>query len=168
MRRALAGGVLAGIVLVPGAAHADPVVPDPQRYVYSIDLGGSTQTLRSEKHAGGKTEVTINSDVLFDFDKATLTATAKKTLDGMTGKLGTAKGPIRVDGYTDSKGSGAYNRKLSERRADAVRTYLAGKLTGKTLSAKGHGEAGPIAPNTRNGEDDPAGRAKNRRVTIRY
>jgi len=174
---ALTAGVLAGAVLAPGAAHADPVIPGPQQYVTSItpqefvkdiNLDGSVEPLKTEKHSGGKTSVTINSDVLFDFDKATLTAAAKTTLDGMTGKLGKAKGAIRVDGYTDSKGSNSYNLDLSKRRADAVRAYLAGKLSGKTLSATGHGEADPVAPNTKGGKDNPDGRAKNRRVTIRY
>lgn len=173
----LTAGVLAGAALVPGAAHADPVVPDPQQFVYSIapqdhvydiNIDDSTQTLKTEKHVGGKTAVTINSDVLFDFDKATLTAAAKKTLDGVAGRLGKAEGAIRVDGYTDSKGGDAYNLSLSKRRAAAVRTYLAGKLSGKTIRAAGHGEANPVAPNTRNGKDDPDGRAKNRRVTLRF
>lgn len=182
MRRAMGAaavtaGVLAGTVIAPGAAHADPVVPDPQRfvysiapqdYVYTINLDDSTQTLKSEKHSGGKTSVTINADVLFAFNRATLTASAKKTLDGMTGKLGKAKGAIRVDGYTDAKGGNAYNLRLSKRRAAAVRTYLAGKLSGRTIRAAGHGEAHPIAPNTKNGRDNPEGRQKNRRVTIRY
>ena len=179
MRRAACTAALTVGVLTlgPGAAHADPVVPDPQQYVYSsapqdyvytIDLDDSTETLKTEKHVGGKTAVTISSDVLFAFDKATLTDTAEKTLDGLIAKLGKAKGAIRVDGYTDAKGADGYNLKLSKRRAAAVRTYLAGKLSGRTLRATGHGEANPIAPNTKNRKDDPDGRAKNRRVTIRY
>ena len=178
MRRITGAVALAAVLpaLAPGAAHADPVVPDPQRFVYSIapqnhvhtiDLGDSTQTLKTEKHSGGRTSVTINSDVLFAFDEATLTAAAKKTLGAMTAELGKATGTIRVDGYTDSKGSGGYNLKLSKRRAAAVRAYLAGRLSGRTISAKGHGAANPIAPNEKNGKDNPAGRAKNRRVTIR-
>jgi outer membrane protein OmpA-like peptidoglycan-associated protein len=181
MRRAVvlaaAGGLLAGAVAAPGVAHADPVVPNPRQYVhsiapqdfvYTIDVGGSTQKLKTEKHVGGKTAVTINSDVLFDFDKATLTTAADKTLDGLVPKLKKAKGTIRVDGYTDSRGAPAYNLRLSKRRAAAVRTYLAGKLGGTTIRAAGHGEADPIAPNSKGGKDDPEGRAKNRRVTLRY
>lgn len=172
-----AAGLLTGAVVAPGAAHADPVVPDPQQYVYSIaprnfvytiDLGSSVQTLKTEKHVGGHTAVTINSDVLFEFDKATLTAAAEKTLGGLVPKLKKAKGAIRVDGYTDGKGAPGYNLRLSKRRAAAVRTYLAGRLGGATIRAAGHGEADPIAPNTKNGKDDPKGRAKNRRVTLRY
>ena len=174
---ALTVGVLAATALGPGAAHADPVVPDPQRfvysiaprdYVYTIDLGDSVETLKTQKHVGGRTAVTINSDVLFDFDRATLTADAKKTLDGVAGKLRQAKGAIRVDGYTDSKGSGSYNLRLSKRRASAVRGYLAQQVSGKSIKAAGHGEAHPVAPNRKGGTDNPEGRAKNRRVTISY
>ena len=172
-------GVLAATTLAPGAAQAEPVptVPDPQQYVYSInpqdyvyniDLGDSTESLKSEKHKGGKTDVTINSDVLFAFNKATLTASAKKTLDGLAGKLKNASGAIQVDGYTDSKGSDSYNKKLSEQRAQAVSSYLEGKAGGKKISATGHGEADPVAPNTKDGKDNPRGRQKNRRVSITY
>lgn len=182
MRHAMAAAAVAGVagvLVLPAAApaHATPVVPDPQRFVYSIapqnyiytiDLDDSTETLKSQKHVGGKTAVTINSDVLFDFDKARLTANAKKTLDGLTSKLRAGKGAIQVDGYTDSKGSDSYNLRLSKRRAAAVRTYLAQQVPGKSIKAAGHGEAHPVAPNTKNGKDNPAGRAKNRRVTISY
>ena len=174
---ALTAGVLAATALGPGAAHADPVVPDPQRfvysiaprdYVYTIDLDDRVETLKTQKHVGGKTAVTINSDVLFEFDKATLTTTAKKALDGVAGKLRGAKGAIRVDGYTDAKGSAAYNLRLSKRRAASVRAYLARQVPGKPIKAAGHGEAHPVAPNRKAGKDNPAGRAKNRRVTISY
>lgn len=176
---ATAVGVLAAATLVPSTARAElvPVVPDPQQYVYSIapqnyvyniELGDSTETLKSESHKGGKTDVTINSDVLFAFNKATLTASAKKTLDGLVGKLTDASGAIQVDGYTDSKGSNSYNLKLSKQRAQAVQSYLSGKVSGKKISATGHGEADPVAPNTKDGKDNPAGREKNRRVEITY
>lgn len=173
---ALTVGMLAAATLVPSAAYAD-TVPDPQQYVYSIaprqyiyniELGDSTETLKTEKHSHGKTDVTINSDVLFAFNKATLTASAQQTLDGLVGKLRSAKGAIQVDGYTDSKGSNSYNLKLSKQRAQAVKSYLAGKVSGKNITATGHGEADPVAPNTKGGKDNPTGREKNRRVEIKY
>ena len=172
---AAAAGVLLGVVAAC-PAHAAPV-PDPETYVHTIapgdhihtiDLGGSVSSLRSQKHVGGKTAVTINSDVLFDFDKATLTSAAKKTLSKLAGKLRHATATIQVDGYTDSKGSGPYNRKLSTRRAAAVRTYLMPHVRGTSIKAVGHGEAHPVAPNRTDGHDNPDGRAKNRRVTIRF
>ncbi|MGA2468404.1 MAG: OmpA family protein, partial [Thermodesulfobacteriota bacterium] len=70
---------------------------------------------------------------------------------------------IRLDGYTDSIGTDAYNMKLSEKRATAVKDYLikeAGVDSSK-ITAVGHGEADPVADNK-----TPEGRAKNRRVEI--
>ena len=71
---------------------------------------------------------------------------------------------LSVVGYTDNTGKAASNQKLSEARADAVKRYLVGKgVAGERISAKGLGDADPIADNA-----TAAGRAKNRRVEIHY
>lgn len=69
--------------------------------------------------------------IYFDFNSATVSSRSKATLDA----LGTAlqddslKGAsIMVAGHTDAKGRDTYNQTLSERRADAVRQYLADKF----------------------------------------
>lgn len=68
---------------------------------------------------------------------------------------------LRVEGHTDSQGNDAYNLKLSQSRANAVRNYLiqTGGLPASQAVAVGFGESQPIAPNT-----TVEGRAKNRRV----
>ncbi len=69
---------------------------------------------------------------------------------------------IEVAGHTDSQGSDAYNLKLSQQRADAVRSYLIEKgVAADRLVAKGYGETKPIADN-----GTPEGRAENRRVEL--
>jgi lipid-binding SYLF domain-containing protein len=69
---------------------------------------------------------------------------------------------VRVEGYTDNVGSPDANAKLSEQRADAVKTWLVGHgIDASRLTAKGYGAARPIASN---GTDE--GRAQNRRVEI--
>ena len=68
---------------------------------------------------------------------------------------------VRVAGYTDSKGTAAYNRGLSLRRAEAVRAGLATRLPDLTQAVKGYGESRPVASN-----ETAKGRALNRRVTI--
>jgi outer membrane protein OmpA-like peptidoglycan-associated protein len=76
--------------------------------------------------------------------------------------------PIHVVGYTDSIGSDGYNMTLSEERAKTVRDWLAshGYIPSSTPYA-GQGKANPVAPNNKpDGSDNPAGRAKNRRVEI--
>ena len=67
---------------------------------------------------------------------------------------------VSIEGHTDSAGSDSYNKKLSDRRAAAVRSYLVEHaIAPERLTSKGWGEAKPIADN---GSD--AGREQNRRV----
>jgi flagellar motor protein MotB len=76
--------------------------------------------------------------------------------------------PATVEGHTDAKGSDAYNQTLSEKRARAVRDWLAARgALPITSPIQGWGERRPIAPNLKpDGSDDPAGRQKNRRVEV--
>ena len=108
--------------------------------------------------------------VNFDFDRSDITeadvAELKKAINFLR-KYPDAR--VKVEGHTDSKGTEEYNQKLSERRADAVRQYLIkeGAVKKAMISATGYGELRPIAPNeTKDGKDNPEGRAENRRVEI--
>lgn len=70
---------------------------------------------------------------------------------------------VEVQGHTDSRGAAENNLRLSERRAEAVVTYLIAEgVAADQLSALGYGEAEPLAPN-----DTPAGRARNRRIEFK-
>ncbi|MBW4696883.1 MAG: OmpA family protein [Aphanocapsa lilacina HA4352-LM1] len=114
--------------------------------------------------------LTLPEDILFDFDKADLRPSAQAALQKMAQVLNFYKNvPVEISGHTDSKGAASYNRGLSERRAEAVRSYLTNNFdipTGR-LTARGLGESKPVAPNAGpDGADDPAGRQKNRRVEI--
>lgn len=99
--------------------------------------------------------------VRFDFNKATLTSTAKANLDKLVPVFKNYPDTnIKIYGYTDSKGADDYNLNLSDQRANAVKTYLAGKgLVSSRFSILGMGESDPIADN-----ETEAGRASNRRV----
>ena len=67
---------------------------------------------------------------------------------------------LQIEGHTDSTGTAAVNRKLSQQRAESVLTYLTSKgVTGGRMKAKGFGPDKPVADNT---SDD--GKEKNRRV----
>jgi len=69
---------------------------------------------------------------------------------------------VKVTGYTDSVGSAAYNKKLSLRRAEAVRDYLVSiGVDPAKLEVDGAGMDNPVADNK-----TAAGRAKNRRVEV--
>jgi len=113
-------------------------------------------------------KITFAADAFFDFDKATLKPEGKAKLDDLVSKLGGINLEVIIAvGHTDSIGSNAYNQKLSVRRAEAVKAYLVGKgIEANRIYTEGKGKTQPIAPNTINGKDNPAGRAKNRRVEI--
>lgn len=134
-----------------------------------VDIGGRVEDMEIRETP---TEVTIelNADVLFDFDKADVLPKAEETLQKAANFIRErAKGAVRIEGHTDAKGDDAYNMRLSLRRADSVRNWLAGKagLGSMQFSTLGLGETAPVAPNTKaDGSDDPEGRQKNRRVSI--
>lgn len=159
---------------VVGVTQIDAsVVPiDVDAAVVPIDVRDSVQTLEVERNSGTRTTVTLSSDVLFAFNRSTLTATAQQTINRLAGRLRSrGAGSIHVDGYTDSVGSAAYNLGLSRRRASAVQRALRAALGGSgslQIVTRGHGEADPVAPNEKDGHDNPAGRAQNRRVVISF
>jgi outer membrane protein OmpA-like peptidoglycan-associated protein len=99
--------------------------------------------------------------VNFDFNKSTLTPSAKANLDKLQPIFNEYNQTnIKIYGYTDSKGSDEYNLSLSEKRANSVRAYLISKgLVANRFEAVGQGEVDPIADN-----ETEEGRAKNRRV----
>jgi outer membrane protein OmpA-like peptidoglycan-associated protein len=135
-----------------------------------VDMGGKTQDLQVKETA---TEIRIElaADVLFDFDKSTIKPEAAAALHNVA-EIILRKGngrAVRIDGYTDGKGSVAYNLSLSDRRAKAVKEWLAQKeaIAQARMTTRGLGAAQPVAPNTNpDGSDNPEGRQKNRRVEI--
>ena len=108
--------------------------------------------------------LTMPAEVMFADDSATLLPTAKDKLDQLAKtlqELGTEQSFV-IEGHTDSRGSDAYNHKLSQLRAMAVRGYLIDRgVDPDRITAIGRGEDVPIASNTA-----PEGRANNRRVEI--
>ncbi len=103
------------------------------------------------------------ADSHFDFDKAVLKAEGKAKLDELVGKLKAVNLEVIIAiGHTDSVGSLAYNKKLSVRRAEAVKAYLVSKgIEPNRVYTEGKGKSQPIADNK-----TKEGRAKNRRVEI--
>ena len=102
-------------------------------------------------------------DVLFDTGKASLKAGTTSNLNKLVAFLNEySDRTVLIEGYTDSVGTEDYNQGLSERRADSVKSYLAGQGIGSIrLSASGKGESDPVASN-----DSAAGRQQNRRVEV--
>lgn len=124
--------------------RADRPPPGPDRVVLtpsSIQIGDKVQ------FATGKAEILPQSFGLLD-------EVAKVFVDNPQIEV------VQIEGHTDSTGTAAINRTLSQQRAESVLKYLAGKgVPRKRMVAKGFGPDKPIASN-----DDEAGREQNRRV----
>jgi outer membrane protein OmpA-like peptidoglycan-associated protein len=103
------------------------------------------------------------SDVLFDTGSANLKPGAREKLARVSGILSSHPGlKLEVEGHTDSVGTEEYNQQLSERRAEAVRSYLVQqRIDPGSVVTLGHGESQPVASN-----ETAAGRQQNRRVEI--
>ena len=144
------------------------IVPDV-REIKGISLGvdGLLRDLNAEVR-GREVRIAMSADVLFDFDKAELRKEARPELEKVAAVLKEyPNATARIEGHADGKGDAAYNQRLSERRAEAIRKWLESEGVTTRLSSKGWGKTKPIAPNTRpDGKDDPEGRQKNRRVEI--
>lgn len=106
--------------------------------------------------------VKMRLEVLFDFDKSDIKAEYHQVLADFAVFSKQYPGVhIEIGGHTDSKGTAAYNQKLSERRANSVRDYLIKNFGMKAdrLTAVGYGLTKPVADNATD-----AGRAQNRRI----
>jgi outer membrane protein OmpA-like peptidoglycan-associated protein len=131
----------------PGRASDEGCPPKPERHAAQI----------------GDTEIKVES-IFFGTDSDSILKRSRPVLDNLADVL--EQHPeiteLRIEGHTDDVGSDEDNLDLSERRAQAVRRYLirAG-VDGRRLTAKGYGEAHPIASN-----ETSEGREKNRRVAF--
>lgn len=110
-------------------------------------------------------KVSLKAGALFDVGKADLKPAGKSELDAMVSKIkdnNTQIEQVTVTGHTDSAGASDYNRKLSERRAEAVKAYLVSRgLSSDRIVTRGAGDSEPVASNK-----TAAGRTQNRRVDI--
>lgn len=126
---------------------------------YQLDrISGAVIERRS-----GALVVRFPDDMLFPVGSAQLSKAATVRLQEVARVLrNTPKAQVLVAGYTDSTGDASYNRELSRKRAEAVRTYLVRQGVGsQRIELAGYGDASPVASN-----DTRVGRMSNRRVEI--
>ena len=109
------------------------------------------------------TKVTLLADALFDFDKSVIKPEGAAKLNDLAGKLkAVTVEVIIVIGHTDSVGSLAYNKKLSLKRAEAVKAYLVKNgVEASRVYTEGKAFSEPVADNK-----TAAGRALNRRAVV--
>ena len=109
-------------------------------------------------------KVDLPADVLFDFDKADIRSDAAQALAQLATLIRAyPSGSATLEGHTDSKGDDAYNQRLSEQRAGSVKRWLVERegIDAGRLTPRGWGESKPVA-----GNEDDAGRQRNRRVEV--
>ncbi|WP_052666425.1 OmpA family protein [Nitriliruptor alkaliphilus] len=150
---------------VAGRGGGDPDTVDADD---AAEAEASLEDLGAERTPDGLV-VTLPETVLFEFDSADLVGDADEVVVRVAEILAFYTDvQVEVRGHTDDVGSDEYNQELSEGRAQAVVDALvAAGASSSQLTAVGFGATDPVAPNaTADGEDDPEGRQRNRRVEI--
>lgn len=159
--------VAAGPVHAAGVESA-PTGSDTTHRVISVvhkisEVTGTSEVRREE--TGDRVEVALAAGILFGKDSARLSASAERRITEAARSIREAgSSAVAVAGHTDNLGSASHGLTLSKQRADAVTRVLQRHLPNSVrLTARGYGEARPVADN-----DQEAGRKQNRRVTLTY
>jgi outer membrane protein OmpA-like peptidoglycan-associated protein len=168
-----AGGAVAGLLIDGGwkgaligagvgalAGGAVGNYQDKQERKLRQQMAGTgVEVVRS----GDNITLDMPGGVTFAVDKSEINAQFYPVLDQVaTTLVEYNQTVIQIAGHTDSTGSHAYNMKLSEQRAQSVKSYLAGRgVPAQRMQTIGAGPDHPVADNS-----TPQGRAENRRVEI--
>jgi len=129
----------------------------------AADAQAALAKLAAVKEEARGLVITLSGSVLFASGKSALLPAAQDRLNQVSEALMTTKErKLTVEGHTDAQGSNSSNQVLSQKRADAVRSYLISRgYPGALIQAQGIGEDRPVADNA-----NSEGRANNRRVEI--
>jgi outer membrane protein OmpA-like peptidoglycan-associated protein len=144
------------VMVEPGHANAE----NPELFG-NVRYAEGGKTLKEQLDEAGRI---VTHGILFDSGSDKIKAESYKTLSDIGGLLtGSPELRLSIEGHTDSDGAEAANLELSQKRANAVRTYLLDsyKIDAGRLEAKGWGEGKPIDAN-----DTAEGKANNRRVEL--
>lgn len=146
------------------AAHADDI-DTLDRNITALDR--NVTPLGDQVTEGDTTTITLESDILFDMGSSEMTEAATAKIAELVAEVPQGE-TVSVDGHTDDVPYHRGNDVLSQERAQAVADAIAAARPDLDLTVTGHGDTDPVAPNSEGGEDNPEGRAENRRVEIRY
>lgn len=178
---AILGGIVGGIIanntgkqstgktavgVITGAAVGGAIgnaMDEKERKIRQIAAERDAKEMEVERVQEDLLRVSVSSEASFDFDRADIKPEFKPTLNKVAGVLRDDPNVrISIIGFTDSIGSEEYNKRLSQRRADATADYLVSQGVARhQIVTEGLGEAEPRASNT-----TEEGRAQNRRVEI--
>ncbi|MCT1956502.1 OmpA family protein [Dermabacter hominis] len=136
-----------------------------EQNIYQLDQ--NIEDLNTDTQEGSTKVVTLNSDILFDYGSNKLSDPAKKRIGELVKDVPQGA-TVKVDGHTDNIPYRRGNDVLSKERAQAVADAISAARGDLKLEVAGHGDTKPVEPNKNGDEDNPEGRAKNRRVEIRY
>ena len=154
-------GAALGALAGGGAGHyMDNQQADFERAL--VDEQAAHQ-LEIERMRDDSLRLTLDSEIFFGFDSATLKSSFRDSLARLTDVINKySQTVVHVIGHTDSRGSDSYNQRLSERRADSVaQFFIASGVNPGRLHTEGRGEREPRASN-----ETESGRQLNRRVEI--
>lgn len=148
---------------VGGAAVGNYMDKQQKEFDQALQKEQQDNAVEIERLKDDTLKLSLNSQVSFDFDSARIKPTFEPTLNRLAEVLKTYdKTIVHVVGFTDNKGTTAYNLDLSKRRAEAVVGYLdRNGVSGSRLRVEGRGESEPRDTNA-----TEAGRQLNRRVEI--
>ena len=162
-------------VLVAACASSPEPAPAPQPRSLPAPPPAQAKAAAAPAPAAPKrcdAQVTFQKDETFAFDRYALTQAARQRLDqDVIGRLASCASveAVVIEGHADRLGSQQYNQKLSERRADSVKTYLVGKGTARDrIETIGMGKTVPakFCPDIKNRKELIACLAPNRRAII--
>jgi OOP family OmpA-OmpF porin len=136
--------VVAAAPLAEPVSNLPEVAPyDEESYPFAID---EPEEVGPQKPAFEK--ITLQAEVLFDFDKSVVKEEGKSHLDAEVVEKMKAHPEVElvlISGHTDRIGSDSYNQALSERRAAAVKDYLVSQgVAAERLHTQGKGETEPV------------------------
>ncbi len=158
-------GKVVGAVAGAAAGAAIGNYMDKQQQALEEQLAAERQAhqIELERVREDTIKLNLSSEVSFDYDSASLKPSFYPALDKIADVIRQHdQTSVEIVGHTDSRGSEAYNQRLSERRAEAVASYLIGRgVDPARITTSGRGESEPRGTNS-----TEAGRQLNRRVEI--
>jgi len=151
------GAVVGGVTGAAAGAIVGAMMDKQERQLRQIQGVSVTRTSPDELN------VTVQNEVLFDFNSSGLRSASRESLRQMASVFQQYPNTtLSIQGHTDSVGTRSYNQRLSVRRADSVAYYLENLgVNGSRMETLGFGELQPRATNS-----TASGRQLNRRVEI--